>query len=113
MNNKNQTVSDVDARKKVLGIDSVLTTDYRGWQYDFLRNSFYLPVQILKDPAFAVNPIVVITGAAFKREYEFTATCEGANCDMLVSAKSVGISTREIIATGERIIIAKIWYGRI
>lgn len=111
--------ADIAATKQTLSIDSVLENEYEGWQLSFLRNSFYLPVQVLKDDRFKVEPIKVTTGKEFEEFCNSSLSCEfqiqheGCNMWMLYAAKQVGVSARQIVATGEKILVCKLWYGRI
>lgn len=104
-----------------LPITTVLRSEYPDWQLDFIRSSFYLPLEVLRDSRFAIAPIRVITGDQYSILAKLSAagdcatiglTNDGASKRMLENAKQVGISERTIAATKETILVAKIWYGR-
>jgi len=111
--------SDIAATKQTLSIDSVLVSEYVGWKRDFLFNSFYLPVQVLKDEHVKIEPIKVTTGEEFMEfmrsdEFnKFAVRFEGCSIDMVANAKQVGVSARQILKSGEKILVCKLWYGRI
>lgn len=114
MNIMNIHNEDIDKRRKTFSIDTLLTEKYQGWQADYVRNSFYLPIQVLKNPDFRIDSIVVISGKQFiEVGYDKTAKLEGASIRMLSAAKAVGISHRKFILTDEYVVIVKLWYGSI
>ena len=111
--------ADITTSKGVVGIDSILVNEYPGWELDFLRTSFYLPVQVLRDGRWVVEPIKVVTGeefASFIDDEDLTANwtvkVEGATKQMLTNSKFVGLSARCEKATGKRTMLCKLWYGR-
>jgi hypothetical protein len=83
----------------------------------FITNSFYLPVDVLTSPDYKVEAIKQCTGAEFHEFMEsdesdnWTVTTEGATKHMLFAAKTVGVSCRRVLETGEKVMIVKIWYG--
>lgn len=111
--------ADIAATKQTLSIDSVLAYEYEGWMTDFLYTSFYLPIQILKSELITVERVKVITGKEFTDFYgstemeEFFVSLEGCNANMLYAAKQVGVSARMRKDNGDKILIFKLWYGRI
>jgi hypothetical protein len=111
--------SDIAATKQTLSIDSVMVEEYSGMYRDFLESSFYLPIQVLKNDRFKIEPIKVTSGAEFMKfmqseeHRKFSIRFEGCNIDMIANAKQVGVSARQVIDTGEKILVVKLWYGRI
>lgn len=85
---------------------------------DFVKNSFFLPVDVLTSKLFRIEAIVVFEGkeiaefiSSKTERSNWTAKCEGASVQMVAAARHVGVSCRKILATQERVLIAKIWYG--
>lgn len=111
--------ADVAATKQTLSIDSVMSEQYQFWDIDFIFHSFYLPVQVLKSERYNVAPITVIKGSEFEqamlgwKQVGKLVAYEGCNQRMLMNAKQVGVSMRHVLATGQRVVVCKIWYGRI
>lgn len=111
--------ADIAAKDKPISIDSVMNSQYEYCDIDFIFHSFYLPVQVLKNPLYAIQPIEVMTPeefAVFERTAGRTNTLivnEGCCTRMLVNAKHIGVSYRHILSSGQRIAVCKIWYGRI
>lgn len=96
---------------------NLMTSEYIGWELDFLQNSFYLPKQVLRNSKYEVKPIRVITGQQYAELVTLTTQSsrfvviinEGANHRMLQKAVAVGVSER--VADGWTYLICKIWYG--
>lgn len=116
--------TDVDAMKKPLSIDSVMAYDYPDLNRDYIFNSFYLPVSVLKDAKYDIEPIKVWEGKEaadsinqfdieFAKSDKPVYVLEGCNYAMIAAAKHVGVSARKILATGQLVLIFKIWYGRV
>lgn len=104
------------AGNRMTRLDQIVRS-YPDASLDFIRTSFYLPVDVLQDERFKVEKIVVVSGTAFRqfvREPE-ASKCkivgEGATPAMLQYAKQLGVSCRAIRATNERIMVVKLWYG--
>lgn len=112
-----QSVAAFLADKSLTGI---LTNEYPNWKDDFIRNSFYLPVQVLKDVKYKVEPIKLISGSEFvvavvmpyRIATGWKLVYEGCNLTMLLSCVTVGVSMRQVVATGEKIVVVKVWYGK-
>lgn len=112
-----QASSDVAATKSAANLTTIMHAAYDELPEDFIRNSFYLPVQVLKAAEYKVEDINVISGTEFQQLLEIPGAkdkikAEGATMQMLASAKHVGVSVRTILATGEWVCICKLWYGR-
>lgn len=111
--------TDITAKDKSISIDSVMSSQYEHCDIDFIFHSFYLPVQVLKNPLYFISPIETVSGTVFAyaeanmRLDKRLIVYEGCNQRMAVNAKHVGISLRHILSSGQRIAICKIWYGRI
>lgn len=99
----------------VIDIQHPMDMDY--FIEEFIKNSFYLPVEALKAPGWAIEPIKVVTGEEFQKQYEsdlsnhFVYRCEPSFA-LLRVGKHVGISERFNYSTGMTYIICKLWYGK-
>ena len=89
---------------------------------DFIRNSFFVPIDAMRSSNWEVKPIRVITGQQFdvlrhavhkQHNADVKLVLEGASPHMLVNAKHVGVSERNNSANCETILVCKLWYGRI
>jgi len=78
----------------------------------FMRSSFYLPVNILKHQEWQVYPIEVMTGEQFKHAYGDAANLHCLEeFELQVTARFVAVSSRRHLLTRERFHVSKIWYG--
>lgn len=94
---------------------SLMAEDVTQEQVDqFMKTSFYLPVDILKNTDWQVGPIEVISGAAFDWQWENDLTGE-IHCveslELLRKAQFVAVSQRYHKATGRTFYVCKLWYG--
>lgn len=79
----------------------------------FMKSSFYLPVDVLKAPNWKVSPIEVLPGAKFANQFSGTKNLHCAEeWELLVDAKFVAISQRYNRVTKTYYYVAKIWYGK-
>lgn len=84
---------------------------------EFIRNSFYLPVDVLTSDKFKIESIKITSGqelrnfVATEEADKWSIVAEGASHNMLWVAKQIGVSCRQILATGEKIMVVKLWYG--
>lgn len=99
-------------RRGSKGSSAILDGELTSEQVEqFMRTSFYLPVDILQHPDWQVKPIHVMTGKEFYNLcYNQTAYCV-EDQRLLCSANLVAVSVRRNKKTGERHQVAKIWYG--
>ena len=115
----NQARSDIAATKQTVSIDSVMTEQYVFCDVDFIFHSFYLPVQVLRSELYSIAPIAIIKGSEFEdcelgwKLANKIVVYEGCCPRMLMNAKQVGVSQRHILSSGQRVVVCKIWYGRI
>ncbi len=97
------------------GSSSIMAEDVTPAQVQqFMRTSFYLPVDILKHPEWVVNKIVVISGTDF---CTYVQECDNLHCledaNLLGASQHVAVSHRFNVKTGEECTVAKIWYGEV
>ena len=89
---------------------------------EFIKYSFYLPVDVLKDARWDVEPISVISGQEFWKHYQLLLehgvaanklqiTLDPCSIDILQAAKFVGISIRHDKLSSMTYLVAKLWYG--
>lgn len=83
---------------------------------EFMKTSFYLPVDILKDERWQVMRMEVITGEEFRLSHVLynpgNLHCT-ESITLLDQARFVGVSNRWNKAERRMYGVAKIWYGRL
>jgi hypothetical protein len=82
-------------------------------QHSLLQNSFFLPPDLRKDPAYHVTDIHILTGPAAQQLFDATpnTTITGdVDRSLLQHIKKVGVSGRSIHATQKHFIVYKCWY---
>lgn len=79
-----------------------------------IRNSFYLPVDVLTDTRYIIREPVVLTHKDFllavNDKIIYPVTIEGS-VELVFRAKFVGISSRTDTLQNKTYTIAKVWYG--
>lgn len=97
---------------------SVMTAELTPAQIDeFMKTSFYLPVDVLQCDRWDVLKPGVITGKEFKLARTLHMADTSLHClesvTLLDQAQHVGVQERWNKKEGKMYMVAKIWYGRL
>lgn len=112
----NKRRKEFDPKRGSKTSSSLMATENPGQVLQFMKTSFYLPVDILKNGNWHVMPIKVITGDEFKRQWfrDIGADRE-IHCvespDLLFASNYVAVSQRYCHPTGKTYYVCKLWYG--
>jgi hypothetical protein len=107
--------------KPLSNLVTELTPGYLHWE--FIATSFYLPVEVLKNPRYEVHPVIVIPGSEFCALYEklldeiptnhkLFVTLEPGSLALLSAAKFVGFSARFDRELNAKHLLFKLWYPK-
>ena len=109
-------VRELDVRKGSKTSSSLMAEDMNPDQLEqFMRTSFYLPIDVLKNENWFVRPVAVVKGSYFRSMKDYWGEklhCQ-ESCELLASANWVGLSERYNKKTRQQWIVAKIWYGAV
>lgn len=104
--------TDNDFKRGSKGSSAIMTADVTPEQVaQFMRTSFYLPVDILKSKDWRVYPITVHSGSRFGQLYSRDEVHCLEDYYLLRTANFVAVSSRWNPETNEQCYVAKIWYG--
>ena len=105
---------DSDFKRGSKTSSSIMEDDITPEQVEqFMKTSFYLPVDILKHPDWKVGKIEVMSGAAFNWQWNNDGGeihCVEAP-ELLCAAQFVAVSQRYSKRLGKTYYVCKIWYG--
>lgn len=98
---------------------NILTTDFVEGSIDreFIAKSFFLPKEILCSGKWKVEPIRVCSAKEWKqaeiflRKQHASITYDPNSEEIISAAKSLGVSLRKCVLSGETFVVVKLWYG--